>query len=144
MRGTTGRREDEQAIEQLRDFIAKNGEGRFERWVDRKETDIPQSESDAEPPGERFRTQMRAGWKRWEKLDGGGTGWVYYLTAEGMNEALNGLNARDAKHVLVERGFLVRGPDNKLAMVISPPGLKSVRAYRVNPAILGSDAGDAD
>ncbi|WP_236748192.1 hypothetical protein [Acetobacter aceti] len=64
-----------------------------------------------------------------------------------MNEALNGLNGlnvRDAKRVLVERGFLVRGADNKLARVISPPGLKSVRAYQIRSTILGSDAGDAD
>ncbi|NHO54928.1 DUF927 domain-containing protein [Acetobacter estunensis] len=144
MRGTTGRREDEQAIEQLRDFIAKNGEGRFERWVDRKGAEIPQSESDAEPPGERFRTQMRAGWKRWEKLDDGKMGWTFFLTADGMNEALNGLNARDAKRVLVDRGFLVPGPDKKMAGVISPPGLKKVRAYQIRPTILGSDAGDGD
>lgn len=140
-RGTTGRREDEQAVEQLRDFISRNGEGRFERWVDPQVTDAPQSGA-SEPPGERFRTQMRAGWKRWQKLDDGETGWQFYLTSAGMKEALAGLNGRDAKKVLVDRGFLKPGADGKLARVISPPGLGAVRAYEVRAGILGADAGD--
>ncbi|WP_086642589.1 DUF927 domain-containing protein [Acetobacter sp. DsW_063] len=141
-RGTTGRREDEQAVEQLRDFISRNGEGRFERWVDPRVTDAPQSGA-SEPPGERFRTQMRAGWKRWQKLDDGATDWQFYLTSAGMKEALARLNGRDAKKVLVERGFLKPGADGRVARVISPPGLGAVRAYEVRAGILGADAGDA-
>ncbi|WP_035979281.1 DUF927 domain-containing protein [Kozakia baliensis] len=141
-RGTVGKREDEQAVAQLRDFISRNGEGRFERWVDPHMAELPQSDVPADPPGERFRTQMRAGWKRWVKLDDGRMGWLFLLTSNGMNEALSGLNARDAKRVLVDRGFLTPGPDGKLAKVFSLPGLGSVRLYEVKQSILGSDAGD--
>ncbi|NHO54585.1 DUF927 domain-containing protein [Acetobacter estunensis] len=143
MRGTSGRREDEQAVEQLRDFISKNGEGRFERWIEPKADELPQSGEQAEPPGERFRTQMRAGWKRWEKLEDGRDGWMFYLTPSGMKEALVGLNRGDAQRVLTERGFLVPGKSGKAATVIRPPGLPPTRAYQVKPSILGSDAGDA-
>ncbi|RDI40268.1 uncharacterized protein (DUF927 family) [Gluconacetobacter liquefaciens] len=141
-RGTAGRREDEQAVEQLRDFLSRNGEGRFERWVDPHATDTPQSGDPSEPPGERFRTQNRAGWKRWQKQDDGRMGWIFYLSSAGMNEALSGLNGREAKRVLVDRGFLVPAADGKMAKVVSPPGFKAVRAYEVRAAILGSDAGD--
>ncbi|MBB2165379.1 DUF927 domain-containing protein [Gluconacetobacter sp. 1b LMG 1731] len=141
-RGTAGRREDEQAVEQLRDFLSRNGEGRFERWVDPQATDTPQSGDPSEPPGERFRTQNRAGWKRWQKQDDGRMGWTFYLSSAGMNEALSGLNGREAKRVLVDRGFLVPAADGKMAKVVSPPGFKAVRAYEVRPVILGSDAGD--
>ena len=41
---------------------------------------------------------------------GGTWGWRYYLTAEGMAEALRGLNAREAKRMLVARGFIVVPP----------------------------------
>lgn len=144
-RGSVGRREDEQAVEQLRDFLSKHGEGRFERWVDPKAVDIPQTEVEADPPGERFRTQQRAGWKRWEKSEDGKFGWRFYLTPDGMGEALSGLNARDAKRVLIERGFLVPGSDGKAARVISPPGYgKTVRAYAVVASIFGAHAGDSD
>ncbi|GAN54526.1 DUF927 domain-containing protein [Tanticharoenia sakaeratensis] len=141
-RGTVGRREEEQAVQQLRDFIARNGEARFERWVDAVTAAEAQSEIPDAPPGERFRTQNRAGWKRWVREDDGKSAWRYLLTSEAMSEALSGLNQRSAKAVLVERGFLLPGKDGKIAAPISPPGHKKVRAYEVMAAILGSDEGD--
>nr|WP_231100471.1 DUF927 domain-containing protein [Gluconobacter potus] len=139
-RGTVGRREDEQAVAQLRDFIAKNGEARFERWVDPAQGDAAQSE-ESQPPGERFRTQNRAGWKRWMKGDGGRYEWRYFLTAEGMSEALAGLNRRNAVQTLIETGYLLPGKAKNSA-VISPPGHRNVRAYEVKASILGTEEGD--
>jgi putative DNA primase/helicase len=121
---------------------AKHGEGRFERWVDPQGYEARQGETSTLPPGERFRVQHRAGWKRWIKETDDRWGWRYFLTAEGMAEALAGLNGRDAKKVLVERGFMLPGNDGKTARVIAPPGHKRVRAYEVLAAVLGSDAGD--
>ncbi|CAI9121344.1 DUF927 domain-containing protein [Brytella acorum] len=143
-RGTVGRREDEQAVAQLRDFLARHGEGRFERWVDPKAADVPQSEETAMPPGERFKTQNRAGWKRWVKLDDGSWGWQFLLTSEGMGEALNGLNKIAARKVLRDRGFLVPGKDGKSAGAHQPPGFRTIRLYEVKASIMGSDAGDGD
>ncbi|MFT9365922.1 MAG: DUF927 domain-containing protein [Gluconobacter sp.] len=139
-RGTVGRREDEQAVAQLRDFIAKNGEARFERWVDPVQGDAAQSE-ESQPPGERFRTQNRAGWKRWMKGDSGRYEWCYFLTAEGMSEALAGLNRRNAVQTLIETGYLLPGKAKNSA-VISPPGHRNVRAYEVKASILGTEEGD--
>ncbi|KXV57144.1 DNA helicase [Acetobacter tropicalis] len=145
-RGTVGRREDEQAVQQLRDFIAANGEGRFERIQEAQEKEMPQSGQPVEPPQERFRTQMRAGWKKWEKGSDGRPEWRFYLTASAMREALAGLNSHDAKKVLIERGFIITPPkyqeNKKAATVLNPPGYKAVRVYEVSGSILGSDAGD--
>ncbi|MBB2200467.1 DUF927 domain-containing protein [Gluconacetobacter tumulisoli] len=141
-RGTVGRREEEQAVQQLRDFIAKHGEARFERWVDSNTPEGQQVEAPDLPPGERFRTQNRAGWKRWIKEADGRSAWRYFLMSDGMVEALSGLNQRSAKVVLTERGFLLPGRDGKMSALISPPGHKKVRAYEVTAAILGSDEGD--
>jgi len=142
-RGTTGRREDEQAIVQVRDFLSKHGESRFERWVDPKAAELPQSEAMPEPPGERFRTQNRAGWKRWLKLEDGSWGWTFFLTSEGMRDALTGLNQRDAHKALRDRGFIVPASDGKMSGVQSPPGIKSVRLYEMRSGILASDAGES-
>lgn len=145
-RGTVGRREDEQAVQQLRDFIAANGEGRFERIQEPQEKDLPQSGQPVEPPQEKFRTQMRAGWKKWERGADGRPEWRFYLTASAMREALAGLNRHDAKKVLIDRGFIITPPkyqeNKKAATVLNPPGYKSVRVYEVSGSILGSDAGD--
>ncbi|GEM16532.1 DUF927 domain-containing protein [Gluconobacter oxydans] len=139
-RGTVGRREDEQAVAQLRDFIAKNGEARFERWVDPVQADSAQSE-ESQPPGERFRTQNRAGWKRWMKEAGGRHEWRYFLTSEGMSEALAGLNRRNAVQTLIETGYVLPSK-TKSSTVISPPGHRNVRAYEVKASILGTEEGD--
>jgi len=141
-RGTVGRREEEQAVQQLRDFISKHGEARFERWVEGAAAEGRQHDEPELPPGERFRTQNRAGWKRWVKEADHRFAWRYYLLSEGMAEALSGLNQRSAKAVLAERGFLLPGREGKMAALVSPPGHKKVRAYEVMASILGADEGD--
>lgn len=143
-RGTVGRREDEQAVAQLRDFLARHSEARFERWIDPGALEGDPPDDMVGPPSERFRTQNRAGWKRWCKLGDGVWGWAFYLTSPGMKEALLGLNQVDAKRVLQERDFLVAGRDGKFSGLHSPPGIKSVRLYEVRSSILGESAGDSD
>lgn len=141
-RGTSGRREDEQAIQQLRDFISRNASARFEDWVDKSAEEQPQSGEDGKPPPERYRTQNRAGWRYWVKAPDGRYVWRYLLTSAGMNEALNGLNLRDAKKVLAERGLLIAGDDGKLSKPVRPPGQGTVRLYEVAHDILAVNAGD--
>ena len=144
-RGTVGRREEDQAVAQLRDFLTRHGEGRFERWTDMPADDARQVDPHAQPAGDRFRTQHRAGWRRWiteADADSIGATWRYYLTSEGMSEALSGLNQRDAKRTLIDRGFLIPGRDGKTAGIVSPPGHKKVRAYEVLSSIMSADEGD--
>ncbi|MGF1277593.1 DUF927 domain-containing protein [Acetobacter pasteurianus] len=142
LRGTAGRREDEQAIQQLRDFISRNASARFEDWVDKSAEEQPQSGEDGKPPAERYRTMNRAGWRCWVKAPDGRYVWRYLLTSAGMNEALNGLNARDAKKMLVERGLLIPAKDGKFSEILRPPGQGQVRLYQVHHDILAVAVGD--
>lgn len=110
-RGTSGRREDEQAVQQLRDFIARNGSARFADWVDKNPEELPETWDEGKPPPERYRIQNQAGWRRWLKTQDGRWGWCYMLTSSGMREAMAGLNMKDATKVLVDRGVLI--PDTQ-------------------------------
>ncbi|MGO2958247.1 MAG: DUF927 domain-containing protein [Acetobacter sp.] len=141
-RGTAGRREDEQAVQQLRDFISRNSSARFEDWVDKTAEELPQSGEEGKPPAERYRTQNRAGWRYWVKAPDGRYVWRYLLTSAGMNEALNSLNIRDAKEVLVKRGLLIPAKDGKLSESLRPPGQGLVRLYQVHHDILAVATGD--
>ncbi|KXV78549.1 hypothetical protein AD953_04000, partial [Acetobacter malorum] len=102
----------------------------------------PQSGEDGKPPAERYRTMNRAGWRCWVKAPDGRYVWRYLLTSAGMNEALNGLNARDAKKMLVERGLLIPAKDGKFSEILRPPGQGQVRLYQVHHDILAVATGD--
>nr|WP_243444431.1 DUF927 domain-containing protein [Acetobacter persici] len=142
LRGTAGRREDEQAIQKLRDFISRNASARFEDWIDKSAEEQPQSGENGEPPKERYRTMNRAGWRRWVKAPDGRYVWLYLLTSDGMNEALNGVSARDAKQMLVDRGLLIKAKDGKFSELLRPPGQGQVRLYQVHHDILAVATGD--
>jgi uncharacterized protein (DUF927 family) len=146
-RGTLGAREDAQAVGQLRSFILANGSARFELWVDASATAAAQVETETLPPVEKFRTQKRAGWRRWAADEGAPPDWHYYLTAEGLNEALTGLAPREARRTLVAAGYLLppksgadaeRGNTSGLYRV---PGHGKVRLYRVASTILAATEG---
>lgn len=147
-RGTAGAREDAQAVGQLRAFIVKHGDSRFLVWRDRAALDAQAEADESLPPPERFRTVQAAGWKRWEKSVTGAMAWRYYLTAEGLKEALAGLPQHESRQVLTERGFIAP-PDgaadqkrrNK-AGVFSVPGHGKVRLYRIGDGLLESTEGD--
>ncbi len=139
-RGTTGAREDAQAVTQLRDFMNRHGDSRFQDW---KRIEAQSSDGVAEEtaPHERFRTVNRAGWKKWT-TDASGRGFnTYYLTREGMTEALVGLDFRAAIKVLVDLGFLGKDNAGKSTVSRRPPGVEdNIRLYEVKSSIMG--AGD--
>ena len=146
-RGTLGAREDAQAVAQLRAFILANGSARFDRWDDPPTNEATQAEPDSLPPAERFRTMKRAGWRRWESTEGARPGWRYYLTSDGLNEALAGLAPKEARRTLVMQGYLIP-PKNaadadrgNTAALFTVPGHGKVRLYKVAPAILASTEG---
>lgn len=148
-RGTVGAAEDAQAVQQLRAFIAKHGAARFDTWEDASLAEAQQAEAadPNRPPPERFRTQQRAGWRRWQAGEGGRMAWRYYLTAGAMQEALTGLGPREATRTLARLGLIVppaSGADARkgvLAGLHRVPGQGAVRLYELAANILGSDDG---
>ena len=145
-RGTAGAREDSQAKVQLRNFVLGAASARFEDWHD------PSAETQAsdtsKPPIERFRTQNRAGWRRYAKLADGRSGWRYYLTGPGMNEAMQGLSFRDALKVLADAGMIVPSArtydagSGVLAQLLNVPGVGRVRLYQLSDDVLAGDSGE--
>ncbi|MBU8538720.1 DUF927 domain-containing protein [Falsiroseomonas tokyonensis] len=153
-RGTVGAREDAAAMRKLRDFLLSHGPSRFEVWADRnsRRQDAEDRGGDGQedhagtPPPERFRAIKRAGWRRWQvnPADAQDWRWVYYVTSEGMAEALAGLNPRAAMRVLVERGHVIPGADGKSSKALSVAGVGKTRLYEIAPALLATgDAGEA-
>jgi uncharacterized protein (DUF927 family) len=139
-RGTTGAREDAQALVQLRDFINQNSDSRFADW---KRTDAQADENQAEetPPHERFRTINKAGWRRWSTDMLGRGSYTYFLTRGAMMEALAGLDFRSSVKVLADRGFLQKDKEGKSSVVHRPPGVEdNIRLFEVRSSIMG--AGD--
>ena len=141
-RGTLGAREAEQAVAKMRGYLLQHGDARFVKWVDKRRDDAAQFEEDDAPDKSRMLTQNRAGWKRWTRRVAGRSLWIYYLTAEAMNEALRGLNYRDSLATLVARGFIVSSPDGKTSRSMTPPGEPKVRLYEIHPSIFDTSEGD--
>ncbi len=146
-RGTPGAAEDAQAVRQLRAFVARHGSARFEVWADSVQA-LPGEPSDpAHPPAERFRTQNRAGWRRWQMLEDSRHGWVYFLTPDGMNEALAGLAFRESVQTLAELGIVLpsrAAADARVGRVAGRhrvPGQGQVRLYELAPSLLGTEDG---
>jgi uncharacterized protein (DUF927 family) len=142
LRGTVGAREDAQAVRQLRAFISEHGSARFDVWMDRAGTEDRQAELEETAPHERFRTMKRAGWRRWEPLTCGGMGWRYYLTAEGMAEAMSGLSPSESKRTLLDLGHLVasKAPTDVERGIIPAsmrvPGHPRTRLYQVGDGLM--------
>lgn len=141
-RGTSGSREDEQAVVQLRSFIGANGPSRFELWKDVAVSDAAQGDLDGMPPAEGFRTVKRAGWRRWVRDADGRHGWRYFLTPDGWGEAMDGLDKRAAGKLLAGRGFLLASQDGRNSRLVTPPGHRKVRAYEVLGDIMGAADGN--
>jgi hypothetical protein len=150
-RGTSGAREDAQAVAQLRTFIVKHSSSRFETWFEPAPNPAAQveSESDSAPP-ERFRVQQRAGWKRWTGREQGRRArWTFLMSSEGLHEALTGLGFRDAVKTLVELGHILpsRGASDAKGNVVAGlhqvPGHGKVRLYEISNGLLESIEGEA-
>ncbi|WP_297367329.1 DUF927 domain-containing protein [Acidocella sp.] len=144
-RGSTGAREDMQAVDQLRAFMGAHGVSRFERW-DRDKRPNAEGEVVAEAaPVERVSVQHRAGWRRWIEEDDGRGYWRYYVTREAMGEALAGLDFRAAVKVLAEAGHITRDKDGKSTVLRRPPGVeKNMRLFEVRSTIMGAGVDDLD
>jgi putative DNA primase/helicase len=130
-RGGTGSHEDAQAVAQLRAFVSRHGGGRFERWHEKDAAD--QTEQEGAAPAERYPTQQRAGWRKWVNGE-----WLYLLTADGMAEALAGLNYKAALQMLADRKLITHGPGKEISHSLSPPGAKKQRLYVVPAAVISA------
>jgi uncharacterized protein (DUF927 family) len=144
-RGTTGAREDVQAVDQLRAFLSAHGAARFEKWEKDKR---PHGEGEAvieAQPVERFGVQHRAGWRRWIEEEDGRGFWRYYMTREAMGEALAGLDFRAAVKVLAEAGHIARDKDGKSTVLRRPPGVeRNIRLFEVRSSIMGAGVDDLE
>jgi uncharacterized protein (DUF927 family) len=149
-RGTDGAREHAQAAAQLRAFISRHGAMRFERWTDSRPSPEQQSEATPGAPTDGFRTGNRAGWRRWIERQDHSWGWRYYLTSEGMNEALTGLAYRESTRMLALLGLIVPSQakadreKNKLSGSFAVPGNGKIRLYQIADDILGDGDSQAD
>jgi putative DNA primase/helicase len=138
-RGTIGSREDAQAVAQLRGFMSRYRESRFERWDERRPQDGMQAEQDEAPPAHRYAVQNSAGWRRWERSPEGIGVWRYLLTQEAMIEALAGLDVKAAVKAIVKAGYLRRDSQGKSTVSVRPPGVpKKIRLFEVSASILGA------
>jgi hypothetical protein len=94
-------------------------------------------------PAERFRTQQRAGWRRWVKRTDGTMAWRYYMTPEGLAEAMTGLAPREAIKTLVSLGLIVASTASSDALkkvasrLYSVPGHGKTRLYQLADDVLG-------
>ena len=138
-RGTPGASEDKQAMQQLAAFISRHGASRFEMWGNPKgEPDGQQVEDDM--PVERVRTIMRAGWRRYIKKE---NAFRYYVTDDGMNEALAGLNFKQSIRALVAAKMILSDTAGRTKTVCQPPGVgKSIRLYMLPGDVIGLDSED--
>jgi uncharacterized protein (DUF927 family) len=140
-RGTSGQAEDAQAVRQLVAFISRHGQARFEVWKDKLFDDAQQA-APSSPPREHYPTQNRAGWRRFE--DGK---WRFYMTAEGLKEAMVGLAPRESARTLARLGYIVpsqAGSDmrrNVLTGSHNVPPYGKVRLYELRPDILDGGEG---
>jgi putative DNA primase/helicase len=139
-RGSSGAREDMQAADQLRAFMAAHGSSRFETWAEA----APEAQNpSAEPPIERFRTMNRVGWRRWEIDQAGVGGWRHYMTPDGMRETLAGLDYKPALADLVRRGLILPGGDGRSSALMTVRGYGKQRLYRISPDALSAGEREA-
>ena len=144
-RGSSGAREDMQAIEQLRAFIGAHGIARFERWEKDKRPNAEGEVVAETAPVEKVSVQHRAGWRRWIEEEDGKGYWRHYLTREAMAEALLGLDFRASVKVLADAGYITRDKDGKSTVLRRPPGVQgNMRLFEVHSTILGAGVDDLD
>lgn len=112
--GGVAANEDQQAIRQVRRFIAQHGESRFAS----KKTDCSDQ------------VRQRAGW-----IDSSGPQILYLFYPTGWREATEGLSPDRAAKVLMAAGYLM--PDgNRLQRKVSLPDNTRPRMYCIKGSIL--------
>lgn len=139
-RGTAGCKEDQQAVQALREFISRFGHSRFLDWVPKRAGEYPDGWDDGKPPTERFRIQNAAGWRKWSQMPDGGWCWCYNLTLDGMREVLSGLDFEDSIRALRDAGLIVPDSQGKNTHGLTPPDGTRVRLYVVSAHILSVSA----
>jgi uncharacterized protein (DUF927 family) len=140
-RGTVGAREDEMAIEAVRNFIELHGAARFADWKAGGQESLYGDEASDDAPHEQ-KVINRAGWKRWNPETGVRD---YYIGSSCWgSEVLKGVPKRNAARALLERGHLVPDKDGSLSKTVHIPGFRTVRVYHIKGSILGDGAGAAE
>jgi uncharacterized protein (DUF927 family) len=119
--GGGGSSEDAAGLAQVRAFLFKHGDARFE-WIDR----------DSQAPIIRD----RAGWLR---EAGKGHPRQFLIPRESWVEICQGLNPDAVARHLVSLGHIAPGNDRKTSQVIRIPGIAPTRVFAVACAILGDD-----
>ncbi len=115
-RGGTGPAEIRDGIEQVRLFLEKHGNSRFQNWFCKPET-----------------VHNRAGFKQTDQ-DGKTT--FYVLSAAWKADVCQGRDAKAIAAAMIERGLLEPGSDGKASQSLKVPALgKSVRLYCINAGI---------
>lgn len=121
-RGGVGNQEAEQAIAQVRRFLELHGESRFTLWNEGLDSDATS------------RTINRAGFRK--VTDDDRT--EYFVLPEAYRtEVCAGLNPTQVTAALRDRGLLVLSNDGKSLRQERPPGLGSMKVYRIKADILG-------
>ena len=92
-RGSSGNSEENQILEQLRDFIERHGSARFES-LDRTVSTVM--------------VRDRAGWAKYSDNDT-----IYYFSSAGLNEATKGFDFKRALECLAIKGVLSKDCDGK-------------------------------
>ena len=128
--GGDGSSEEAQGLSKVRKFLEQYGESRFTPI-------LPSLAEEAEKPlgqpdiSQRMPIQ-RAGYRRWENGS-----WLYLISTEvWKTEVCAGLNAKDVARSLADKGHLVRGDGNNLAVKHGIPGSSSKqRFYTIRSSI---------
>lgn len=148
-RGSSGAREDMEAVRRVQNAISAHGNARLEVWKDARapeEGDSPMAE--ATPPHEARAVMNRLGWRRWmpEASSPAGGEWRWYFTAAGWAEITAGLQPGTAAKALHEAGFMPKPrtrSDGALiwSRTVKAPGFpRGVAVYE----IFGSIMADSD
>lgn len=145
-RGSATGREELAAVSQVRGFIEKHGQARFEIFPDRGSDEAsadPAREGGGPvgPPVERRVVMNRAGWRRWsaDPSQRGGGVWTYLFNSTGWKEALEGINLRAAGQILHAAGYLLSAQGGKWSKTVDVPGHGVGRFYVVSADILAGD-----
>jgi putative DNA primase/helicase len=133
-RGTTGDREAQKGIEQVRAFLESHGSSRFEAaWGTPGNTMQPHEQ----------RVINRAGFKKRSAEDNREAAWDYYVLPEAMKEICKGHDHKAICRALAKAGLLVpAGTDDKLSISMHVPQHGQVRLYHLKAALLGGDRRD--
>lgn len=152
-RGSSGAREDIEALARVRSAIAMHSQARMEVWRDRDAPEGEATTSEAIPPHEARSVGQRLGWRRWipdADASGGGV-WRFYFSTAGWREVTTGLDPTIAAKALAAAGFLRAGTPKKDGTAVwsrtaKPPGFpKGVAVYEVDGVIMAEgDEGDGE